>query len=94
MINKFFIYLVFLCFSFPALATCFSAQEFKYIILRDHGENSKWIGISKIDSPTEKAIVLFENPVKKNWTMVIYHVNKKVMCVFAAGSFSQTFIFK
>ena len=94
MINKFIIYFIFLCFSFPTLAACFNAQEFKDTLLKEHGEKSKWIGLAEIDVPTKQAIVLFENPDKKNWTLAIYHINKNAMCVFATGSFAQTLSLK
>ena len=94
MINKLIIYLVFICFSFPAFATCFESNFLKQALLKDLGEKTTWRGLAEENIPSPKAIVLFENLKKKSWTIVVYHVEMNSMCIVANGNYGHKFIVK
>ena len=94
MINKFIIALVFVCFSFPAFATCFESSFLKQALLKDLGEKSTWIGLAEENIPSPKAIVLFENLKKKSWTIVVYHVERNSMCIVANGNYAHKLMVK
>ena len=94
MINKLIITLVFICFSFPAFATCFESSFLKKALLKDLGEKGTWIGLAEENIPSPKAIVLFENPKKKSWTIVVYHVDMNSMCIVANGNYGHKLIVK
>ena len=94
MINKFIIALVFVCFSFPAFATCFESSFLKQALLKDLWEKTTWIGLDEENLPSPQAIVLFENLKKKSWTIVVYHVERNSMCIVANGNYAHKLMVK